>query len=137
MPVHDKRAVALLEIQKFIPDPMQIVQGLLREWNARAQPCVNKKKITAGKIILKTAKKETMRLRKNIEHAAMDVELGRFEIAARQPIGLKCLSRTDMHPGMKPGGIGKKRLQQRLMITAQAHGAPLSDPPRECFNHIL
>ncbi|CAM5392321.1 putative protein OS=Afipia felis OX=1035 GN=NCTC12722_02260 PE=4 SV=1 [Afipia felis] len=38
---------------------------------------------------------------------------------------------------MKTGRIGKKDFQQRLMISAQAHCAPVSHSPCEHFDHVF
>ncbi len=52
--MHDERAMALFEIKKLVANPMNVMQGLLRQRNAWADTCVNKKKITARKTVLKT-----------------------------------------------------------------------------------
>ena len=92
----DERAMTLFEIKKFVAYPMQVMWRLLRQRNAGAQPCVNEKKIAAGKTVLKTIQKDAMRFGKEIEQATMDAELGCAQIGVRQAIGLKCLPAADI-----------------------------------------
>jgi len=135
--VHDKRAVALLEIEELVANPIKIMQGLLRQRNSRTQSRVNEKKVAAGKAVLKTIQKDTMRFRKKIDQAAVNAELGCIEISTRQAIGFKCLPASDIKPGMKSGRIGEKSFQQRLMIATQTDSALLSDAPCQRFDHFF
>lgn len=65
--VHDDFSVVCCRLEKFFPDPSQVIGILLCEWNTGTNAGVNKQKITASKTVAQALQKQFVSARKLIE----------------------------------------------------------------------